>query len=66
MTILKDLFLHITMPFIDNVRVKGLYTDYNNVELIPRVRQFVFKHIINLNKTLDQIKHASGSIRAKS
>jgi hypothetical protein len=35
-TILKDLFLYIAMPFLDDIRVKGLYIDYNNKESLPR------------------------------
>jgi len=45
MTILKDLFLHIIMPFVDDIRIKGLYIDYNNNKTLPRIRQFVFEHI---------------------
>ena len=45
MTILKDLFPHIIMPFIDDIRIKGLYIDYNNDEILPRIWQFVFEHI---------------------
>ena len=54
------------MPFIDNIRVKGPYTNYSNKEALPRIRQYIYKHILNLNKTIDQIKHTGVYIRAKS
>ena len=54
------------MPFLDNIRVKGPYTIYNNKEALPRIRQYVYKYILNLNKTIDQIKHIRVYIKAKS
>ena len=54
------------MPFLDNIRVKGPYTTYNNKEALPRIQRYVCKHILNLNKTIDQIKHIGACIRAKS
>jgi hypothetical protein len=53
------------MPFIDNIRVKGLYTDYNKELKLLRVCRFVFKHLQNLNKALDRIKRAKAFIRLK-
>jgi len=44
-TILKDLFLAIAMPFIDNIRVKGLYTDYSKELKLFKIRRFVFEHL---------------------
>ena len=41
------------MPFIDNIRVKGPYTTYSNKEALSRIRQYVYKYILNLNKTID-------------
>ena len=35
--ILDNLFLCITMSFLDDIRVKGLYTIYNNKESLSRV-----------------------------
>jgi hypothetical protein len=64
-TILEDLFLAIAMLFIDNIRVKGLYTDYSRKLKLLRIRRFVFKHLQNLNKALNRIKRAKASIRLK-
>jgi hypothetical protein len=33
------------MPFVDNVRVKGLYDDYGGKESLPRIRQFILEYI---------------------
>ncbi|KAF8857448.1 hypothetical protein BDZ45DRAFT_549648, partial [Acephala macrosclerotiorum] len=44
------------IPFLDDVRVKRLYTNYDNELAFPEIRRFVFEHIQNLNRTLDQIE----------
>jgi hypothetical protein len=54
------------MPFIDNIRVKGLYTDYSKKLKLLRVCRFVFKHLQNLDKALKRIKRAKASIKSKS
>jgi hypothetical protein len=66
MTILEDLFLYIAMLFLDNIRVKGPYTDYVSEETLLGIRRFVFKHILNLNKTLNRVKRARACIGSKS
>jgi hypothetical protein len=59
------LFLAIAIPFIDNIRVKGLYTDYSKELKLLRVCRFIFKYLQNLNKALKQIKRAKASIKSK-
>jgi hypothetical protein len=54
------------MLFIDNIRVKGLYTDYSKELKLLRVCRFIFEHLQNLNKALNRIKRAKASIRLKS
>jgi hypothetical protein len=54
------------MPFIDNIRVKGPYTNYSRELKLLRVRRFVFEHLQNLNKALKRIKRAKASIKSKS
>ncbi|KAF8851027.1 hypothetical protein BDZ45DRAFT_767931 [Acephala macrosclerotiorum] len=54
------------MPFLDNVGVKGPYTDYDNELALPGIRRFVFEHIQNLNRTLDRIERAQVYIEPKS
>jgi hypothetical protein len=65
MTILEDLFLAIAMPFIDNIKVKGLYTDYSKELKLFRVCRFVFEHLQNLDKALKRIKRAKAFIKSK-
>jgi len=60
------LFLAIAIPFIDNIKVKGLYTDYNKELKLLGIRRFVFEHLQNLNKALNRIKRAKAFIRLKS
>ena len=54
------------MPFLNNIRVKGPYTNYNREEALPRIQRYILEHIQNLDKTLEQIKRVGGLIRAKS
>ncbi len=54
------------MPFLDDIGVKGLYTDYNGEEVLLGIRRYIFEYIQNLDKTLKRIKRVGGSIRAKS
>jgi len=53
------------MPFIDDIRVKGLYTNYSRELKLFRICRFVFKHLQNLNKALKRIKRARASIKLK-
>jgi hypothetical protein len=59
------LFLAIAILFINNIKVKGLYTNYSKELKLPKIRRFVFEHLQNLNKALEQIKRAKASIRPK-
>ena len=54
------------MLFIDDIRVKGLYINYNKELKLLRICRFVFKHLQNLNKALKRIKRAKASIKPKS
>ena len=64
--ILEDINLIIVMPFLNNIRVKGLYTNYNREEALPSIQRYILEYIQNLDKTLEQIKRVGGLIRAKS
>jgi len=33
------------MPFLDDVSVKGLYTDYNREEALLGIQRFILEHI---------------------
>ena len=64
--ILEDLILNICRPFLNNIGVKGLQTQYNNAEADLRIRQFVLEHIQNLDKVLVAVELARAAIRPKS
>ena len=54
--ILKDYFPKVTMPFVDDIRVKGFYTNYDNKLAFPGIRRYVYEYIQNLDITLNRIK----------
>jgi reverse transcriptase-like protein/integrase-like protein len=64
--ILRELFPKVAMPFVDDVVVKGPYTNYDNVECIPGIRRFVFEHLVDLDKVLERIERAGACIGPKS
>ena len=66
MIILEDLFPKVAIPFLNNIRVKGLYLDYNREIKLPGIRRFIYKYLLNLNLILDQIKRLGAKIRVKS
>jgi hypothetical protein len=69
--ILQPEIPHLTMPFIDDVPVKGPATHYeteNSLKTIPEnphIRWFVWEHLNNVNRILQCIKHAGGTFSAK-
>jgi hypothetical protein len=64
--ILEDINPEVAMPFLDDVGVKGPYTNYDDNEALPGIRRYVLEHIQNLDKTLERIERAGASIGAKS
>ena len=63
--ILEDLIPHNYMPFLDDVRVKGPTTIYNNTKVLLRVCKFVIEHIQALDRTLECIEQARCTIGPK-
>jgi len=62
----------VTVPFIDDCPVKGPKTRYErpdgSYETIPEnpgIRRFVFKHLENMNRVLQQLEHAGVTVSAK-
>jgi len=43
--ILEDICPDVAMPFVDDIGVKGPYTDYDGEEALPGIRRFVLEHI---------------------
>jgi hypothetical protein len=64
--ILEDINPEVAKPFINNISVKGPYTNYDREEALPSIQRFILEHIQNLDKTLKRIKRARASISAKS
>lgn len=51
-----------TSPFLDNVGVDGPKITYNNEELAPGIRWYVFEHRQNLDKALADLERAGVTI----
>jgi hypothetical protein len=43
--ILEDINPKVAILFLDNVSVKGLYTNYDGEEALPSIQRFILKHI---------------------
>ena len=70
--ILRDEIPHITMPYIDDVPVKGPQTRYElpngEYETIPEnsnIRRFVWEHLQNVNRVLHRMRKAGGTFSGK-
>jgi hypothetical protein len=69
--ILQPEIPHLTMPFVDDVPVKGPATrcetkeGYETISENPNIRRFVWEHLNNVNHILQCLKHASGTFSAK-
>jgi len=66
--LLQEEIPHITIPFIDDIPVKGPVTRYQDAkgsyETIPDnkgIRRFVWEHLQNVNRIIQRIKHAGGT-----
>jgi hypothetical protein len=64
--ILEDINPKVAIPFLNDVSIKGPYTNYNGEEALPDIQRFILEHIQNLDKILDRIERARASISAKS
>jgi hypothetical protein len=59
---------HVTIPYIDDVPIKGLTTTYqkvdNSYKTIPEnpgICQFVWEHFENLNRVVQRMKYCGGT-----
>jgi hypothetical protein len=66
--LLQDEIPHVTIPFVDDIPVKGPATRYElpdgGYETIPGnggIRRFVWEHLNNVNRVIQRIKHAGGT-----
>jgi hypothetical protein len=61
-----------SVPFIDDVAIKGPVTSYENAdgtyETIPKnsgICHFIWEHLANVNQILQWLKHVSGTFSGK-
>lgn len=54
------------MPFLDDIGIKGPFTDYRQQKTYPEIQRFILKHILNFDKILKQLKRFKAIIRIKS
>ena len=66
--ILQEEIPHITIPYIDDVPVKGPKTQYEDArghyETIPEnpgIRRFIWEHFQNLNRVVQRMKYCGGT-----
>lgn len=66
--LLQEEIPHVTVPFIDDIPVKGPSTRYQaadgTYETIPEnpgIRRFVWEHLQNVNRVIQRIGHAGGT-----
>lgn len=60
--ILSDLIPHICRAFLDDLCVKAPRTDYDNEEIEPGIRRYVFEHILNINAVLLNCELAGATV----
>ncbi|KAL1658184.1 hypothetical protein GGG16DRAFT_33931, partial [Schizophyllum commune] len=67
-TILRPLIPDITIPYIDDVPVRGPETRYElpdgSYETIPEnpgIRRFVWEHLLNVNRVLQHMGYSGGT-----
>ena len=69
--LLQEEIPHVTVPFLDDIPVKGPIARYQNLDgtfkTIPEnegIRRFVWEHLGNVNRVIQRIKHARGMFSA--
>ncbi len=67
--ILRDEIPHVTIPYIDDIPVRGPGTRYQDkdglYETIPEnsgIRRFVWEHFQNLNRVAQRVKYSGGTL----
>ena len=53
------------MLFLDDISVKELFTNYKQQKAYLGIRRFILKHILNLDKTFEQLKRFGTTIGIK-
>jgi len=67
--ILQDEIPHVTIPYIDDVPVRGPSSRYQSkdgtyetIEENPGIRRFVWEHFLNINRIVQRIKYCHGTL----
>src|ERR1700753_1524639 len=67
--ILRDEIPHVTIPYIDDVPVRGPDSRYQNkdgtyetIEQNPGIRRFIWEHFQNINRVVQRIKYCHGTL----
>lgn len=70
--ILKDEIPHVTIPYIDDVPIRGPATRYElpggryeTIEENPGIRRFVWEHLQNCNRVLQRLKYSGATVSGK-
>ena len=70
--ILRDEIPHVTIPYIDDVPVRGPATRYElpngGYETIPEnpgIRRFIWEHMLNVNCIMQRMKYSGGTFSGK-
>ena len=65
--VFKELISHICDQFLDDIEVKGPKINYEGVEALPGIQQFMLEHIQNIDKVLSDAEHTGITVaRGKS
>ena len=71
--LLQEEIPHVTVPFLDDIPVKGPVSRYQHedgsYDTIPEnsgIRRFVWEHLQNVNRVVQQIRHAGGTFRVSN
>jgi len=66
--ILQEEVPHLTVPYIDDVPIKGSRSDYKKSDRTyktipenPGIRRFIWEHLQGVNRVVQQMKHAGGT-----
>ena len=54
--VFKELIFHICNQFLNDIEMKELKINYEEVEILSDIWQFMLEHIQNINKVLNDAK----------
>ena len=63
--VFKKFIFHICDQFLNDIEMKELKIDYKEIETLSSIWQFMFKHIQNIDKVFNDVKHTEIIIAEK-